>query len=372
MTFRDIVKSIDWVILGAAILLVLIGLAMLFSSTYEQGVTSRFIRQIISFALAFGLCFFVIRLPYHFLRSFAIPIYAFGLFGLLAVALTAQIIRGTASRLVVFGFQLQPSELMKVALIIGLSAYLSRFQRITGRNFLLSTLITGIPVVLVALEPDLGMSASLLIIWAGLLFFLGIPWKYIFLLVGASIGAFLSAWRWWFAPYQKARLLVFLDPTRDPLGAGYNIVQSIIAFGSGRILGRGLGHGPQSQLKFLPEQHTDFILASIGEELGFIGIALVLVLYGIILFRILSIIKRTNDSFGQLLAAGVFVSILSSLAVAAGMNMGIVPVTGIPLPFLSYGGSSLISTFLLLGLVESVHVYGKWVQAPPTEISHLS
>ena len=145
-----------------------------------------------------------------------------------------------------------------------------------------------------------------------------------------------------------------------------------MALGSGRIVGRGLGHGPQSQLEFLPERHTDFILSSIGEELGFIGVFLILLLYGILLWRILRIAQTTNDNFGRLLATGTFTILLISLTVSAGMNMGLIPVTGIPLPMLSYGGSSLLSTFVLLGLVQSVHVYSKWAQSPPMEITNLT
>ena len=372
MTLRDVIKSIDWVLIGSASLLVLIGLAMLFSSTYEQGITSRFIRQLIAFGLGISLCLVVTRLPYHFLRSYAPPIYLAGVIGLLVVFFTAQIIRGAASRLDIFGFQLQPSEIMKVALIVGLAAFLANRKSLRWRGFLQSSLVAGLPIGLVILEPDIGMAALLIATWLGVMFYSGIPWRYIFLLGGGGVGVFLAAWKWGFEEYQKMRLLVFLDPTSDPLGAGYNVVQSMIALGSGRILGRGLGHGPQSQLKFLPEQHTDFILASIGEELGFIGLFLVLLLYGIVLWRILAIANRTQDTFGQLLAVGVFVSLLSSLTVGAGMNMGLLPVTGIPLPFLSYGGSNLLSTFLMIGIVESVHVYGKWVQPPPSEISYLS
>ena len=147
------------------------------------------------------------------------------------------------------------------------------------------------------------------------------------------------------------------------------MVQSIVALGSGRLFGRGLGHGPQSQLKFLPEQHTDFIFASIGEELGFVGVTVVIILYAILLWRILVIARTTQDLFGQLLCVGTFLVFLLSFVVAVGMNMGLLPVTGIPLPLVSYGGSNLLSTFVLLGIVQSVRVYSKWVQAPPGEIS---
>jgi len=146
----------------------------------------------------------------------------------------------------------------------------------------------------------------------------------------------------------------------------------MVALGSGGWLGRGLGHGPQSQLQFLPERHTDFFLASLGEELGLLGVAVVLSLYTIVLWRILRVARTTQDKFGRLLAVGVFGLLLVSLLVGGGMNMGILPVTGIPLPLLSYGGSNLVSTFMLLGIVQSVYAYSKWVQAPPVEISQLT
>lgn len=373
MRLFDMLRSLDWLMIGAALLLVLIGLAMLFSATYTQQnlLFSRFSRQVVALLFSIIVAIFIARIPYHAIRRYVIPIYALGLGGLVTVAVLAQVIRGAASRLNVAGFQLQPSEFAKISIIIMLAWLLSRQGRVRWQNFIHTALAVGLPVFLIGREPDLGVAVLLLAMWGGVLLFIGLPWRVIAVLAGIGAGGFAIAWHWLFAAYQKARILVFFDPTSDPLGAGYNVVQSIVALGSGRLFGRGLGHGPQSQLKFLPEQHTDFILASIGEELGFIGVGVVVILYGILLWRILKIARTTQDLFGQLLCIGTFFILLLSLVVAVGMNMGLLPVTGIPLPLVSYGGSNLLSTFVLLGIVQSVRVYSKWVQAPPGEMSYF-
>lgn len=374
MRFIEIIRAIDWMLMGAVLLLVLIGLAMLFSATYTEAglLSSRFARQVAAVGVSLVASFLVTRIPYHVTRRYAILIYAIGLAGLGTVALLAQVIRGTASRLTLAGFQLQPSEFVKVSLIIAFAWLLSRQKNVRLPAFLQTGTAVAVPVMLILLEPDLGVALLLLGVWGGVLVFMGLPWRMLTVLAVVGAGGFAIGWRWLFADYQKARIAVFLDPTSDPLGAGYNIVQSIVALGSGRLFGRGLGHGPQSQLKFLPEQHTDFILASIGEELGFIGVAVVIILYAIVLWRIVLIGRTTQDLFGQIIAVGAFWVLLLSLVVSAGMNMGLLPVTGIPLPLVSYGGSNLLSTFVLLGLVQSVRVYSKWVQAPPGEISYFS
>ena len=372
MKVSELMRSMDWLLLGASLLLVLVGLAMLFSSTSAGELTSsRFVRQVLSLVIALTVGFLVVRLPYHSLTRYAGFLYGLGIASLVIVLLTAQVIRGTASRLTVSGFQLQPSEFMKIAVVV-LLAWVFAKSGDRGRQVLFSALVVAIPAALILLEPDLGVAAMLGALWISMLVFIGVRW---YLLAGIGVlGAvgFLVGWFGFFAEYQKARLLVFLDPDRDPLGAGYNIVQSIVALGSGRLLGRGLGHGPQSQLQFLPERHTDFVLASIGEELGFIGVLLVIIMYGIVLWRIARIARSTQDAFGQLMTVGIFLLLVISFVVSAGMNMGLLPVTGIPLPFVSYGGSNLLSTFVLLAIVQSVHVYSKWVQAPPRELSQLT
>ncbi|MEX1997494.1 MAG: rod shape-determining protein RodA [Candidatus Andersenbacteria bacterium] len=374
MRLREVIRSLDWVLVGAALLLVCIGLAMLFSATYtQQGLfSSRFMRQGAAFIGALGAALLVTRIPYHTFSRYAPTLYVVGLAGLVIVYLTAQVIRGTASRLSVIGLQLQPSEFMKVTLVVILAWLIARRGQLDRWTLLFTSVIVGLPVALIMLEPDLGVAILLLAVWVALIVFMGLSWRAVSALGIASVAAIAIAWRWLFVEYQKDRLLVFLDPTSDPLGAGYNIVQSIVALGSGRLAGRGLGHGPQSQLQFLPEQHTDFILASIGEELGFVGVSVVIILYVVLLWRILHIARSTRDLFGQLLAVGSFLVLFVSFVVSVGMNMGLLPVTGIPLPLVSYGGSNLVSTFLLLAIVESVHVHSKWVQPPPVEISYFT
>ncbi len=373
MRFFETLRSLDWILIVAALLLVLVSLAMLFSSvTSPEVLSSRFTKQAVAAVIGFVAAFVLARLPYHFYKSYALVFYGIGLAGLLTVFFLGQIVRGTVSRLEFFGFQLQPSEYMKVAIIITLAWLFAKRTELTGKLVVQSAFIIGIPSGLIIIEPDLGVAGIILALWGLLLVFLGLRWRIVIGMALASLVAFTAAWNWFFLDYQRARLLVFLDPTHDPRGSGYNILQSMVALGSGRIIGRGLGHGPQSQLQFLPERHTDFILASIGEELGFIGVAVIVTLYAIILWRLLHIARKTRDPFGQVIAVGTFILILVSLIVSAGMNMGLLPVTGIALPFLSYGGSNLVATFLLLGLVESVHVYSKWVQAPPRELEQLT
>jgi len=213
------------------------------------------------------------------------------------------------------------------------------------------------------------MAVLMAAVWGGTIVVFGMPWRIVGIVLLIAAAGFGLAWETVLLDYQKERVMTFLHPTADPLKSGYNVNQSIIALGSGQLVGRGLGHGPQSQLKFLPERHTDFILASVGEELGFIGIVLVTGLYGILLYRILIVARTTRDPFGQLVAVGSFLLLLIGFTVNAGMNMGLLPVTGIPLPFVSYGGSNLLTSWFLIGIVESVKIHSRFTQEGPTELT---
>jgi rod shape determining protein RodA len=373
MSFSETVRSFDLVAAGATLLLIMLGMAMLFSTTSEDRlVSAQFIRQLASLGIGLACYLGVSLLPYHQLRRYAPFLYILGLTALLVVSQVGSVIRGTVSRLEIFGVQLQPSEFMRVAVVI-LLAWLFTEKRITNRTAtLLSGVLVAVAAGLIMLEPDLGMTALIVFLWAALIIFLGTSWRIVGALGAIGAGALLVAWRWLLADYQKARLITFLNPTEDPLGAGYNIVQSIVALGSGGWFGRGLGHGPQSQLQFLPERHTDFILASLGEELGFVGILLVVALYAILLWRIMQVARVTKDTFGQYLAVGTYLVLLISFVITAGMNIGMLPVTGISLPLISYGGSNLVSTMILLGAVQSIHIHNKWVRQPPGELVHLT
>jgi len=368
---RSSLIKYDWILFGAMILLFMVGVAMLISaSAGDTVISSRLVRQVISFLIALVLYFIISAFPYHSLRRYAIPLYAVALIALVMVGQLAPVIRGTTSRLVLFGVQIQPSEFVKVSIVL-LLAWLFAKYRANYITLIISAALILIATALIATEPDIGEAALVLIAWGILITYIGFPWRTILIIALLGTITFAGAWHWLFADYQKSRLLTFIDPTSDPLGAGYNVTQSIVALGSGGLLGRGLGHGPQSQLKFLPERHTDFILASIGEELGFIGVLLVISLYIILLWRIITIAQSTKDPFGQYLGTLIFVLLLISFFVSAGMNMGLLPVTGIPLPLVSYGGSSLVATMILLGIVQSVKYYGHWLKKPPAEFNEF-
>lgn len=372
MRVIDTIRSFDWVALGAAALLIALGLAMLGSSTYAEGILSPlFIRQATSAVVGAVVLTIFALIHYRTLQRYAWLLYAAGLAGLGSVGLFGALVRGTVSRLQIFGVQVQPSEFMKISVIVVLAALGTRFATRPGKYAVAALLAAGLPAGLILFEPDLGMASLLLAVWFGTLLFMGLPWKWVAIVLVLMAAAGAGAWQWGLADYQKDRLRTFLDPTRDPLGAGYNVTQSIVALGSGGLFGRGLGHGPQSQLKFLPERHTDFILASIGEELGFLGIILVAGLYSVLLWRVLLLARSSQDTFVRLYSIGVFTMLLASFTVSAGMNMGLLPVTGIPLPLVSFGGSNLITTCVLLGILQSMRAHGKWTSAPPQEISHF-
>ena len=372
MSWREMFRSLDWVLAGASLLLVLLGLAMMVSSSTSTALFSGLaLRQGLALAVSLAVTIVIIRIPYHAWRRWALVVYSLGLAGLVTVTLIGQTIRGTVSRLEFFGWQLQPSEFMKLGIVTVLAWVFTRYQAMAAKALLLSAAFVLPAVGLVLAEPDAGMAGLLIATWIGLLAFSGLPWKYIVGIGVIGILVLIGSWQTILLDYQKDRIRTFLDPQADPLAAGYNVTQSIIAFGSGGILGRGLGHGPQSQLKFLPERHTDFILASLGEELGFIGTTLVVMLYSVLLWRILKIARSTNDIFGQLLAIGIFFVFLTSFIVSAGMNTGLLPVTGIPFPLLSYGGSNLLTTFVLLAIVQSIHVHSRFVQKTPPEITGI-
>lgn len=370
MRFPLLVSGVDYLLIGSAFLLSGIGLAML-ASAADTGATLSplLIRQGIALLVGAVAMVIMMKLPYHTLRSMA-PFLFVGAFGVqLFLSVVGRTIRGTVSRLDFFGFQIQPSEFVKVALVLILAWVLAKHKYVGIRALLITGALVALPVLLVMREPDLGMAALILALWIGMLVVFGLSWR--LLAVIALVGAILFgvAWQGVLLDYQKERILTFLNPTADPLRSGYNVNQSIIALGSGQLLGRGLGHGPQSQLKFLPERHTDFILASVGEELGFVGVALVVALYTVLLVRIISIARSTRDPFGQLLASGVFFIFIVGFTVNTGMNMGILPVTGIPLPLVSYGGSNLLSSCILLGLALSVKIHSKFSRYAPSELS---
>lgn len=275
--------------------------------------------------------------------------------GLLGLVLLVGAMRLGATRwLSLFGISFQPSELAKLAIILVLAHYLSGQSRpLSLRSFVISGLIVSVPTFLIFIQPDLGSSSILVAIWLGMIWVAGIPrWVLVSMM---SLGVAMLPVGWFFLKeYQRSRVLVFVDPYADPLGAGFSIIQSRIAIGSGGLLGRGWKAGTQSQLNFLPEHHSDFIFSVIGEEWGFVGCVVLIAAFGFLMIQMLRVARESLEPQGRLLAVGVFSWITYQAFVNMAMVIGLLPVVGVPLPMISYGGSSMVMIWTALGLVQSV------------------
>jgi rod shape determining protein RodA len=359
MKFSSYLKQFDWFLFLASLFLVGVGMAAILSTTWgNENLTVILNKQIIAAMIGIALVFLLAVFNYQTLANYSYVIYIVTLLVLVGVLIFGQEIRGTRGWFNLGFFQFQPAELAKVALLIILSKY---FSGISGKPsriqyILISGAITIIPIGLIMMQPDLGSSLILISVWIFMLLTSGIKKEYVAGLVAIGVLVIGIAWTFLFAPYQKDRILSFVNPMSDPLGAGYHMIQSKIAVGSGQFLGRGLGHGTQSQLNFLPDQHTDFIFAVIAEELGFIGASLLLFLLIFLLLRIIKIARSARNEFGLMLALGSCFLFLTQILINVGMNVGILPVAGVPLPFVSYGGSALIFSLVVIGILESVVV----------------
>lgn len=361
MSLRHLARRMDWALLGSALFLTVLGLVLLATSGTGPGPHGLLLRQGAFVLLGIGLALLLGSLHYSGFQSLAGPLYIGTLALIVLTLLQAHRIRGIAAWLVLGGVQVQPSEFMKVALVLVLARILAgnRGALLSGRRLLVGLLAVGVPSLFILRQPDLGTVGLLVLTALGMLAAGGLSLKQAIRLAAAGAIVGVIAWQFLLVGYQKERLLVFLNPERDPLGTGYTVLQARTAFGSGGLVGRGLGWGPQSRLNFLPETHTDFVFARLGEELGLLGICVTLGLFGVLFWRMLRAAERTSDAFGRALVVGSVLSFLSGLAVNAGMNIGLLPVTGVPLPFISYGGSNLLASFLLLGMSLSVVVHGE-------------
>ena len=285
-------------------------------------------------------------------QRFAPLLYTVSILALLVLPFIGESTKGSVRWIEMGFFRIQPSEVAKIATIILLASFYASRTAKEIKNLILSFLIMLPVAALVLIQPDIGNALSFFAIWFGVSFAAGFRLKHIIWVV--LIASVFTLFTYEFlAPYQKERIAGFINPQADPLGRGYNLIQSKIAVGSGQFTGKGLGYGSQSQLNFLPEAESDFIFASIAEQLGFLGAGFVLIFYFLIISRILSFAKN-KDRFAQLLIAGATSFLLLQFVVNVGMNMGLVPVTGITLPLVSYGGSSLLTTLFLMGLIFSI------------------
>ncbi|HBB37970.1 MAG: Rod shape-determining protein RodA [Candidatus Magasanikbacteria bacterium GW2011_GWD2_43_18] len=355
--FFRLIRGYDWTLVIVVLLLSSIGLAAIYSVDLSKGDTLIYF-PVQTIAFIIGLVALIVAASVHsvFYQSFSRIAYVGVLLLLVGVLFFGATIRGTTGWFRIFGFSLQPAELAKVSLILFLAWIFYRHGRQYHKwQFVLSTIvIVGIYVGLILLQPDLGSALILLSIWFGLLLFSNTKKRYIAFLLLLGVGAFLIGWFFLFQPYQKARLVTFLDPASDPLGAGYNVSQSVIAIGAGNMFGRGLGFGSQSQLHFLPEAQTDFIFAVIAEELGLVAVLGVFLLYSLLIWRIILLTRRCRDDFSVFVLLGIAILFFTQVVVNVGAATGVLPVTGVTLPFLSYGGSSLVINFFLIGIALSI------------------
>lgn len=342
-------KKFDWMLFLPMFLLLSFGLAVLLSVNPELA------RQQLIFAVV-GLViyFFIAFTDYKVIGKFAKPIYVATVLLLFLVVGWGISTRGAVRWLQIGFWRIQPSEFSKIALILVLASFLASVQN-SFKKIIRSFLFTLPVVLLVFFQPDLGTALVLTAAWLGILLALGVKLSHLAALAVCGLLFSIPGWLL-LKDYQRERLETFLNPQADPLGAGYNVIQAVIAVGSGQLTGRGFGRGTQSHLQFLPDYHTDFIFATLAEEWGFLGAMILLVLFLILGFRIFKIGEAAGNRFGYLLGVGVGTMLVFQVLVNIGMNLGIMPVTGIPLPLVSYGGSSLVATLVALGLVQSVVV----------------
>lgn len=355
MIDRNLLKNIDWILIGLLLLNSVIGVTFIYSSShYQPG--SYYLKQILWIFLSFILLFLLLSVDYKMLISLSVYFYIIALGLLVGVLLFGKLVAGARSWIKLPFIQFQPSELMKIGLILILAYVFAKFawEYISWKKGLLTTALTTIPVLMVALQPDLGTAFSYIPIFLSALILAGINRKMIIYILVFTLVLGVFVWSFGLKDYQKKRLTTMFSPEKDPLGSGYHVLQSKIAIGSGGFLGKGYKKGTQSQLRFLPARHTDFIFSVIGEEFGFLGVLSVLFTYFLLLFRLFQSIGQSRDRAGVYLIFMVAVMIAYQFFINVMMIIGLFPITGTPLPLLSYGGSSLLTTYLGISLVLNV------------------
>lgn len=353
---------LDWLMMFAVLTLTSIGLLAIYGINISRdGDFFQFKKQFLAVAIGLAAALVLARLDYRQLRTVALFIYVGGL-----LLLGASLVFGTASHgggrwFTVGALSFQPVELAKVTLAIFLASYLARLahRRLTWTAFIGSGVAAAAYVGLTLLQPDFGSAMVLVAMWLAAALFCGLPRHAWWILILTIVSASLLLWNFGLKPYQRDRLASFVNPSLDPYGASYNVAQARIAVGSGGLLGKGIGEGSQARLRFLPEASTDFMFAVLGEELGFVGLALVLGFFGLLMTRFVRIGMQSDDAFAGILLVTLLAMVGFHLLVNAGMNLGIMPVTGIPLPFLSAAASSVICMFLAIGLAQSVAVHSR-------------
>jgi rod shape determining protein RodA len=350
--------KLDWLIIASTMLLLGIGLITLYSVSFIEGSfnAANFYKQILAISIGMGLMLFFSFYDYRAFNSYSTKLYL-SLVALLTVVFFLGInFRGTKGWIGVGEINFQAVEIAKLIMIIFLASFLSKKK---GQLSMLVRIITSIvlvfiPVFLILKQPDFGSAAIVVGIWASILLVSGIGKKNLLIFFLVTMLALTCGWSF-LKDYQKNRIKNVINPYSDPRGSGYNLIQSMVAVGSGGLYGKGLGHGSQSQLNFLPEKHTDFIFSVVAEELGFAGAVFVFALFIILFYRMKETARLARDNFGYLLAMGIMAMFFLQLLVNIGMNIGISPIAGVPLPLLSYGGSSIVISLASIGIIQSIY-----------------
>ena len=351
-------RYFDPLLLIIMLLLVLYGVAMVYSATYQRsgiGIDPLVYRDVIYVGIGLILFVALTGVDYHVLGNIAWLLYGACCVLLAAVLVIGRITHGAQRWIQAGPFQFQPSEVAKICVVLLLAKFLTQHVESirTPKIILISLIIPTIPAVLVVLQPDVGTATVFLAIWLAVGFAAGIPLSFFAVMVGAAAAAAPVAWAF-MQQYQRQRIITFLNPQSDPLDAGYNAIQALISVGAGQFFGRGYLSGSQSQLHFLRVQYADFIFSVLAEELGFVGGSALLVLFAVLMLRGIRAAYLSREGFGRLIACGIVGAITYQVVVNVGMNEGLMPVTGLPLPMVSYGGTSLVTFMGSLGILESI------------------
>lgn len=358
---RDFGTRIDWTLVLLTIPILVAGLLTM--SSFTTGDNHFFIRQLIWIGISLGIFFVTALLDIRFLKRTDVLVTLFLFFSFLLVALfvLGHVSNGARSWFSFGGFSFQPSDFMKLILVLMLAKYFSRrhVEIAHPKHIFISGLYALIPFLLIFFQPDFGSAIIIFLIWFGMTLISGISKKHLLLVFLGGVTVFLGLWLFLFTPIQKNRITTFLHPLTDVRGSGYNAYQSTIAVGSGQLFGKGIGFGTQSRLQFLPEYETDFIFAAFAEEWGFFGALLLFLVYLFLLYRILQNAQVGATNFEILYGMGIAIFFTSHLLINIGMNIGLLPVTGITLPFMSYGGSHLVTEFAALGILSSMRRYAR-------------
>lgn len=367
--FTKLFKRIDWTlffltwpILGAG-LITMTSFTSVFLEPARANNNIFFTHQLIWISISFIIFLLFSMLDFSFLKrtDILVALFLFFCFLLGVLFVLGHVSNGAQSWFSLGGISIQPSDMMKLVVILMLAKYFSRrhVEIAHWRHIFVSGIYALIPFLLVFFQPDFGSAIIIFMIWFGMALVSGISKKHLLAVLFIGLSAFLGLWLFVFKPYQKERILNFVHPLTNIQGSGYNAYQSTIAVGSGQILGKGVGYGTQSRLQFLPEYQTDFVFAAFAEEWGFVGVIILLVIFTFIIFRILSIAMLGATNFEILYGLGVAILLMSHVIINIGMNIGLLPVTGITLPFMSYGGSHLVTEFAALGILMSMRGYSR-------------